>query len=58
MATVHVYPVGDFVDHDTETEECVCIPDVEHVVCKDGSDGWVYMHHSLDGRELKEPQHG
>lgn len=52
--TVHVYPVGDLVDHDTTGEsDCVCGPRVEHVPC-DGPDGWVVVHRSLDGRESAE----
>lgn len=41
---VHVVPVDDLVDH--EHEDCVCGPTVEFV-----EDGWLYVHHALDGRE-------
>lgn len=55
--TLHVYPVADLVEHDTESDraDCVCGPDTEPVPCDDGSIGWVITHHSLDGRELHEP---
>jgi len=45
----HVYPVADLIDHDTDTDDCVCGPTTEF------GDGWaVVTHHSLDGRETKE----
>lgn len=49
----HVYPLGDLIDHDRGTAgaACVCGPTLEAVRRVDGSDGWVYVHHSLDGRE-------
>lgn len=53
---VHVYPDGDLIEHDTDTDECVCVPTVEAVSREDGSYGWVAVHHSLDGREAKEKQ--
>lgn len=33
---------------------CPCGPRVEAVMRDDGSNGWLYIHHSLDGRELRE----
>jgi hypothetical protein len=42
----HVLPARDLVEHRPD-EECVCGPTVEHV-----PPGWLYTHHSLDGREL------
>lgn len=51
----HVVPVGDLVDHDTDSEsECACGPRVEAVFRQDGSAGWLVVHNSLDGRELCE----
>ena len=45
---VHVIPLGDTVVH--ELDDCVCGPAVEfHERC-DGSDGWLVVHHALDGR--------
>lgn len=52
--TVHVFPVGDLVEHDTDTEDCVCGPTTEPVERDDGSFGWLIVHHSLDGREQHE----
>lgn len=46
MNVQHVVPVGDVVDHDRSTDDCVCGPDIEFV---DG--GYIVVHHSLDGRE-------
>lgn len=54
MSTMHVYPTGDLIDHDTNTDECVCGPTPDPVFREDGSCGWVLIHHSLDGRETKE----
>ncbi len=51
---VHVYPVGDLVEHDTSGEPCVCGPIDEPVGRDDGSFGWLVVHHSLDGREAAE----
>lgn len=50
---VHVYPLADLVDHDTDTEGCVCGPRVE-CVPSDSGDGWLVVHASLDGREANE----
>lgn len=50
MSAIHVYSVGDTIEHDTETDACICGPSLEHVATDNG-DGWIYTHHSLDGRE-------
>lgn len=52
--TVHVSPVGDLIEHETEGDDCPCGPEAEPVEREDGSVGWVISHHSLDGRELAE----
>jgi hypothetical protein len=52
--TVHVYPLGDLVEHTTDGSPCPCGPRDEPVERDDGSVGWVAVHHSLDGRELYE----
>lgn len=49
---VHCVPEDDLVQH-TE-EHCVCIPREEAVFRDDGSTNWLYIHHSLDGRENRE----
>lgn len=49
----HVIPVDDLVAHE-EHRDCVCAPAVEPVMRDDGSGGWIYIHHSLDGREPEE----
>lgn len=54
--TVHLRPNHDLVDH-TLDDECICHPTVEAVFRADGSNGWLYAHHSLDGREHHEPDH-
>ena len=51
----HVIPINDLVDHDTSDEQdCICGPDHEPVMRDDGSNGWLIVHHSLDGREAHE----
>ena len=52
--TVHVFPVNDWIEHDTTGDECPCGPTPEAVKRDDGSVGWVVTHHSLDGRERHE----
>lgn len=54
MTTVHVYPTGDLVEHDTDGGDCICGPTTEPVMRNDGSNGWVVVHRSLDGREAHE----
>lgn len=42
-------PEGDLMEHDT-AGDCVCGPYIEHL----GGRDWLYVHHSLDGREKHE----
>jgi hypothetical protein len=53
MSDYHVFPVDDLIEHDTEGD-CVCIPRVEAMTEGPGPTDWLYVHSSLDGRELKE----
>jgi hypothetical protein len=52
---VHVVPHhgSDLVIH-TLDEDCICGPTTEAGWRPDGSNGWLYTHHSLDGREASE----
>lgn len=51
---MQVIPMNDLLEHDTEdAEDCPCGPRVEAVFREDGSNGWVIIHHSLDGREVR-----
>lgn len=56
MTTVHTYPVGDLIEHDTDGGDCVCGPTTEPVKRDDGSVAWHVIHHSLDGREAHEEE--
>ncbi|WP_435233347.1 hypothetical protein [Micromonospora aurantiaca (nom. illeg.)] len=57
MSTVHIVPVGDLIAHDSSGgQDCVCGPTTKPVKAEDGSMGWMVVHHSLDGRELREPR--
>lgn len=49
----HVHPVGDLIEHEF-TDDCACGPRQELVELADGSDGWLVVHNSLDGREKTE----
>lgn len=50
----HVMPINDLIAH-TSDDNCVCSPQAERVQRDDGTDaGWIYIHHSLDGREHGE----
>lgn len=51
---VHVTPVNDLISHYEFEDECVCGPTVEPVEREDGTYGWLFVHHSLDGRENDE----
>lgn len=51
---LHVVPIEDLVEHNTNGDDCLCGPEHELVPGKDGSDNWLIIHHSLDGRELAE----
>lgn len=50
----HVYPLDDLIEHDLDTDECVCGPADVPVERDDGSIAWMVVHNSLDGRELHE----
>lgn len=47
--SAHVVPVNDLVEHEVGEAECLCGP-----VLESHGDGWVHIHHSLDGREELE----
>jgi hypothetical protein len=49
----HIIPVGDLIDHEV-SDDCVCGPQAEPISREDGSMNWLYVHHSLDGREKDE----
>lgn len=54
IAEAHVVPVDDLIEHDTNGGDCVCGPECQPIERPDGSFGWAYIHHSLDGREEAE----
>lgn len=47
----HVWPENDLIDHDTDSDACICGPCSTPVKTDDGSIGWILTHHALDGRE-------
>lgn len=50
---VHVAPLEDAIEH-VLGEECICGPRPELYTGPRGEDVWLYVHHSLDGREAHE----
>jgi hypothetical protein len=48
----HVIPVDDGWYH--LPDDCLCGPAHEYVARDGQPDGWVVLHHSLDGREQRE----
>jgi hypothetical protein len=51
----HILPIDDLIAH--QPNDCACGPTPEAVPHDDGSFGWLVTHHSLDGRELTEPDY-
>lgn len=48
---------SDVIEHEISAD-CICGPTAVPVERPDGSVGWQYVHHSLDGRELRETSDG
>jgi len=53
---IHTMPISDLIDHEA-SETCWCGPTCFPVQHDDGTIGWLYQHHSLDGREHNDPDH-
>jgi hypothetical protein len=51
--SAHIHPCDDLIEHEL-TDDCVCGPRIEPIEREDGSLAWNVVHHSLDGRELRE----
>ena len=49
-STIHVYPLDDLREHDTESDNCPCQPRIEYV----GEGGKVVVHNAWDKREFLE----
>jgi hypothetical protein len=53
----HAVPVADLIEHTVDDDGgCVCGPQVHPVQTAWGGYGWMFIHHSLDGRELQEQE--
>lgn len=50
LDTIHVVPAGDTMEHPLNAD-CACKPACEPIERDDGTIGWLYVHHSQDGRE-------
>jgi hypothetical protein len=58
--TIHVRPIADLIQHETDGPDCICGPDVEFFDPETGetyADGPLVIHHALDGREQWERSH-
>lgn len=53
MASIHVEPVNDLINHE-DTSECVCGPVIEPIVIGYDKVNLLVIHNSLDGRENNE----
>lgn len=52
MTDLHIVPVGDLVEHDTNVgSECACGPTDTPIKSDEGVIRFMAVHHSLDGRE-------
>lgn len=49
-APIHTMPDNDLIEH--LFHDCPCGPSTEAVFRVDGSNGWLVVHNSLDGREI------
>lgn len=56
--TIHTVPMRDLIVHQP-TDDCICGPATEAYKCDCGCGTitWLINHHSLDGRELTEPDY-
>lgn len=50
---IHVVPVDDVIEHNITDGDCICGPEPV-----EDADGIVYMHPSLDGREVLDAPRG
>jgi hypothetical protein len=46
---IHVYPVNDWIEHETEGTMCICEPRIDWQL-------GIVVHNSADGRELREKE--
>lgn len=54
-AAMHVTPLDDLIQHDTNSDSPVCVCGPETVPVEIGGlVAWAYVHASLDGREFTE----
>ena len=44
---IHIYPINDLIEHDTESIECACNPSIDVV-------NGIVIHDSIDRREVFE----
>lgn len=55
---IHTVPQNDMFDHDTSnSDNCVCGPEIDLVKRDDGLVVAHVVHYSFDGREHSEPDH-
>lgn len=52
--TFHYMPINDLIGH-VANDDCLCGPTPELMQRRTG-DAWLYVHHSLDGREVRHAE--
>ena len=48
---LHVFPIGDIEEHDTENTTCWCVPEITEEYGQ-----IIIIHNAFDGRTLKEKE--
>ncbi len=54
MSQWHTFPINDLIEHNTESEDCPCNPEIKLVEDRDGNLNTLVVHNSLDRREVFE----
>ena len=52
MTAAHAFPFNDAICHELDPD-CVCGPEKNPVFHPAHPRSWLYLHHSLDGREQR-----
>lgn len=55
MKTLHIYPPGDAIKHNLESEDCICGPDITINHQPNGDLLKVVTHAAMDGRPTPAP---
>lgn len=47
---IHIYPIDDWIEHDTESTDCLCEPEVVYADEEGPLDDILVIHNAVDGR--------